>query len=30
MTEIFRLEYHPETGAPRRLRFLTIAGADDI
>jgi len=30
MTEIFRLEYHPEGAAPRRIRFLTIAGSDDI
>jgi len=30
MTEIFRLEYHPQGGAPRRIRFLTIAKSDDI
>lgn len=30
MTEIFRVEYHPTNGHPRRIRFLIEGSSDQL
>lgn len=30
MQEIFKLEFHPVDGPPRRIRFLAEDGAEDL